>query len=108
MPDSLVYSINRKKEDYSNRGTEVAAFTRRESGKEDYKDDYQSRGEWVNYLMGAPNGPTPNPNVKGLGIPVDMTLAFHTDAGTTPDSSIIGFLTIYSTNRDTSNFPNGQ
>lgn len=88
MPDSLVYSINEK--------------------KSDYKDDYQSRGEWVNYLMGAPNGPTAFPLVKGLSVPVDMALAFHTDAGITPDSAIIGSLLIYNTTFAPDSFPNGQ
>jgi hypothetical protein len=108
MPDSLVYILNKTKVDYSNRGKDAAAFAKREAGKDDYKDDYQSRGEWVNYLMGAPNGPKSNPNVKGLGIPVDMALAFHTDAGTTPDSTIIGTLMIYDTTFSSDAFANGQ
>jgi len=108
MPDTLVYILNKAKVDYSNRGKDAAAFAKREAGKDDYKDDYQSRGEWVNYLMGAPNGPKSNPNVKGLGIPVDMALAFHTDAGTTPDSTIIGTLMIYDTTNGPDVFTNGQ
>lgn len=108
MPDSLVYIQNKTKIDYSNRGKDAAAFAKREVGKNDYKDDYQCRGEWVNYMMGAPNGPTANPNIKGLGIPIDLTMAFHTDAGTTPDSSIIGSLMIYDTTYGPANFPNGQ
>lgn len=108
MPDTLVYLLNKQKIDYSNRGVDASLYAKRESGKNDYKDDYQSRGEWVNYLMGAPNGPSSNTNVKGLGIPVDMALAFHTDAGTTPDSSIIGSLMIYDTAKEPSKFPNGQ
>lgn len=108
MPDSLVYIQNKTKIDYSNRGKDAAAFARREMGKNDYKDDYQCRGEWVNYMLGAPNGPTGNPNVKGLGIPIDLTMAFHTDAGTTPDSSIIGSLMIYDTTYGPDRFTNGQ
>lgn len=88
MPDTLVYSLN--------------------GGKNDYNDDYQSRGEWVNYLMGDPNGPTGHRNVPGLKIPIDMALAFHTDAGLTPNDSIIGTLGIYSSVRDNGVFPNGQ
>ncbi|HAH23242.1 MAG TPA: hypothetical protein DCL77_05715, partial [Prolixibacteraceae bacterium] len=88
IPDSLVYSINKK--------------------KSDYKDDYQSRGEWVNYLMGTPNGPTGHPEVKGLNVPMDMALAFHSDAGITPDSSIVGSLMIYNTTFAPETFPNGQ
>ena len=108
MPDTLVYILNKTKVDYSNRGKDAAAFAKREAGKNDYKDDYQSRGEWVNYLIGTPNGPTANPEAKGLGIPVDMALAFHTDAGTTPDSTIIGTLMIYDTTYGSDAFANGQ
>ncbi len=108
FPDSLVYSLNRTKVDYSARGTDAALFANRESGKEDYKDDYMSRGEWVNYLMGTPNGPTKSPNAKGMGIPMDLSMGFHTDAGTTKDSSIIGTLLIYDTTFDKEIFPNGQ
>ena len=106
MPDSTVYSINRQKEDYSHRGSNAALYAARESGKEDYKDDYMSRGEWVNYLMGI-NTKTGNP-APGLHIPVDMALAFHTDAGVTPDSAIIGTLGIYNTTFGPDTFPNGQ
>jgi len=88
MPDSLVYSTNQN--------------------KSDYKDDYQSRGKWVNYLMGTSNESTVNQAVNGLNIPIDMALAFHTDAGTTPDSSIIGSLMIYNTTFASDTFPNGQ
>jgi len=108
FPDSLVYSLNRTKVDYSNRGSDAALYANRESGKEDYKDDYMGRGEWVNFLMGDPNGPTKAPHAKGLGVPMDLSLGFHTDAGTTKDSSIIGTLVIFETSFDKDVFPNGQ
>jgi hypothetical protein len=60
--------------------------------KNDYNDDFQSRGFWVNYLTG---GSVVNPNYKGLGVPIDMAFAFHTDAGFSPNDSIIGTLGIY-------------
>lgn len=62
----------------------------------------------VNYLVGAPNGPKANPQAKGLGIPVDMAMAFHTDAGIAPDSTVIGSLMIYDTTYDSPDFVNGQ
>ena len=109
MPDSLVYSINKDyNADYSVRGKDAAKFKKREIGKTDYKDDYMSRGEWVDYLIGAPAGPTKDVDAKGLGIPIDMALAFHTDAGFTPNNSIIGSLAIYSTTKGDDSFPNGQ
>lgn len=76
---------------------------------DDYKDDYMSRGEWVNWLMGAPNGPTKNRLHPGLAIPIDLVLAFHTDAGILPGDGIVGTLGIYSTDREeTRKFHNGQ
>ena len=88
MPDSIVYSLN--------------------DNKNDYNDDYQSRGEWVNYLMGNPNGPTGNPLAEGLNIPIDLAFAFHTDAGTTANDSVIGTLGIYSSERSNGQFPDGS
>lgn len=58
----------------------------------DYTDDYKCRGMWVNYLAG---GSSVLPDADGLNIPVDLSLAFHTDAGTTMNDSIIGTLSIY-------------
>ena len=66
------------------------------NGKNDYNDDYRSRGLWVNYLAGGSNV---LPDRKGLNIPVDMSFAFHSDAGTTMNDSIIGTLGIYFSNR---------
>ena len=63
-------------------------------GVNDYTDDYQCRGHWVNYLLG---GTKANPNEKGLNIPIDLAFAFHTDAGTTYNDSIIGTLGIFRT-----------
>jgi hypothetical protein len=76
MPDTLVYS--------------------RTNNKNDYVDDYQSRPEFVNYLKGAPFGPTKNRQTPGLGIPIDLSLSFHTDAGISPNDTTIGTLAIYS------------
>jgi len=61
MPDSLVFNFNRNILDYN--------------------DDYQSRAEYLNYLKGAPYGPNRNRKAKGLGVPIDLSLSFHTDAG---------------------------
>lgn len=73
-------------------------------GKNDYTDDYKSRGIWVNYLAG---GSAVNPAEKGLNIPVNIALAFHTDAGTTLNDSIIGTLGIYHTDAYNGVFANG-
>lgn len=63
----------------------------------DYTDDYKSRGLWVNWLAG---GSSMLPGREGLNIPVDLSFAFHSDAGTTMNDSIIGTLGIYSTAGD--------
>jgi hypothetical protein len=76
MPDTLVYNLN--------------------NNLDDYKDDYQSRPEYGNYLMGSPYGPNRNRGAKGLGIPIDLSLAFHTDAGISSNDTTIGTLSIYS------------
>jgi hypothetical protein len=77
----------------------------RSKSKNDYTDDYQSRALWVNYLAG---GSTVLPEKGGLNIPIDMALAFHTDAGTTFSDSIIGTLGIYMTHYNNEKFANGK
>ncbi|MDE5942276.1 MAG: N-acetylmuramoyl-L-alanine amidase, partial [Muribaculaceae bacterium] len=64
------------------------------SGINDYTDDYKCRAHWVNYLAG---GSAMLPDSAGLKIPVDMAFAFHTDAGTRDDGTVVGTLGIYST-----------
>ena len=62
-------------------------------GRHDYRDDYMSRGDWSEWISRRSRM---NPKGEGgLGIPVDLTFAFHTDAGTTPNDSLIGTLAIY-------------
>ncbi|PID62147.1 MAG: xanthan lyase [Ignavibacteriae bacterium] len=78
IDDTLVYNIN--------------------GNENDYKDDYQSRGEWVNYLKGSPSGPTKNRNAKGLMLPIDASIAFHSDAGISKSDTTIGTLSIYTIN----------
>lgn len=88
MPDSLVYSINKTKNDYN--------------------DDYQSRGAWVNYLIGESKNGESKQKIPGLNIPIDLSFALHTDAGVTVNDSVIGTLGIYSSVTDNGFFPNGQ
>ena len=61
------------------------------ASRNDYTDDYCCRGMWVNYLAG---GSQVNPKQAGLGVPLHLSLAFHSDAGVKRDS-IIGTLMIY-------------
>lgn len=90
MPDTLVYNLNQNENDYN--------------------DDYQSRAEYGNYLFGNPYGPNKNRKEKGLGVPIDLSLAFHTDAGISRSDSTIGTLSIYSLTSTDSQyvFPDGM
>ncbi|MDR1004456.1 MAG: xanthan lyase [Prevotellaceae bacterium] len=63
-------------------------------GRNDYTDDYRARGLWVNYLAG---NSASYPDGEGLRIPLDMSMAFHTDAGVTRTDSVVGTLGIYFT-----------
>lgn len=65
--------------------------------KNDYKDDFMSRGDWVEWLT---RGSSVNPKKKGMGIPVDLAFGFHSDAGITPNDSIVGTLAIYTLRSD--------
>lgn len=58
----------------------------------DYNDDYMSRGKWVNAISG---GSSRNSRHTGLNIPIDLSFAFHSDAGTFDNDSIVGTLSIY-------------
>ncbi len=66
-------------------------------GKNDYRDDFMSRGDWVEWIS---RGSAMNPSKQGLGIPVDLALGFHSDAGITPNDSIVGTLAIYTLRSD--------
>ncbi len=72
----------------------------------DYKKDLSSRGTWVNELTG---GSRVNPEAPGRRIPLDLTLACHSDAGVTPGDSIVGTLAIYTLrNENTESLPSGE
>ena len=54
----------------------------------DYTCDYAARGAWTVMMK------------EEKSIPVDLALAFHTDAGVTPSDSTIGTLAIYTLRND--------
>ena len=85
----------------------VISYTK---GLNDYTDDYTCRAQWVNWLnQGSVNAP----DSAGLGIPIDLSFAFHSDAGCKLDT-VIGTLCIYTTPFDVNSneykyeFPSGQ
>jgi len=60
-------------------GTPLELF---DDWSDDYTKDFAGRGRWVQEMTRR-------------GIPFDCSLAFHSDAGLTPDSTIVGTLGIY-------------
>ena len=72
----------------------------------EYTKEYACRGAWVQEITG---GSRVNPEASGRRIPIDLSLAFHTDAGITPNDSIIGTLAIYTLkNKGAEVFPSGE
>ena len=67
----------------------------------DYNDDFRSRARWVNYLKGGESiepALRQDTEIKGLNIPIDLSLGVHTDAGHFLSmDTIVGTLAIYST-----------
>ena len=76
-------------------------------GENDYKDDFMSRGDWVEWIS---RDSRVNPKkTGGLGIPIDLSFGFHTDAGVTPNDSIVGTLAIYTYRSDgKTELPSGE
>lgn len=65
-------------------------------GSNDYNNDINARSASVNYLSG---GSIYNPQrPDGLKVPLDLTVAFHTDAGVRENDDFVGSLGIYMTN----------
>lgn len=69
-------------------------------GKDDLSDDINVRSRTINYLSG---GSVFNPDEQGLGVPFEMSMALHSDAGFKTDDRIVGTLGIYTTD-----FNNGE
>ncbi len=71
---------------------------------DDYRDDYMSRAHWVNWLMG---GSERLPDSTGMGVPVDMAFAFHSDAGAKFGDETVGTLGIFFTRENGGRFEGG-
>lgn len=75
-------------------------------GNNDYGDDYMCRGTWVDWISG---GSRMNRKADGLGIPIDLSFAFHTDAGIAARDTTVGTLTIYtSASEGKTELPSGE
>lgn len=78
----------------------------KDAGTNDYNDDLRARGNMLNWLAG---GSAYLPGV-GKGVPFELSLAVHSDAGVQRDNSIHGTLGIFTTvdGRSQANFPEGM
>lgn len=66
------------------------------AGADDYKDDINVRSLMTNYIGG---GSCYMPALSGLGVPIELSLAVHSDAGYAADGmGLIGSLAICTTN----------
>lgn len=64
-------------------------------GDNDYNNDINARSAAINYLSG---GSVTNPTREdGLKVPLDISVAFHTDAGVNTDDAFVGSLGVYMT-----------
>lgn len=60
----------------------------------DYNNDIYSRSAAVNHLMGSSIYAKDS---AGLGVPIDVSVAFHTDAGVKTNDDLMGTLSVYMT-----------
>lgn len=69
-------------------------------GTSDYNEDINTRSLMTNYLSG---GSAYNPDQEGRGVPFEVTMALHSDAGYKKNDGIVGSLAIH-----TSDYNNGR
>ena len=76
------------------------------NGQDDYADDINVRSYMTNWLGG---GSRYMPNLEGKKVPIELSLAVHSDAGYAKDfSSLTGSLSIYTTNHHDGLLNNGE
>lgn len=80
-------------------GMPYSVYSGRE-GNNDMADDINVRSRMINYLAGKSLF---NPSEEGLGVPFEMSMALHSDAGFSLKDEVVGSLGIYTTD-----FNNGQ
>ena len=80
---------------------EYAGFPRfvydTKDGHNDYADDINVRSNALNYLAG---GSCYVPDTTGLHVPMELSIAFHSDAGWFKENKSFGTLAIYTINGD--------
>ena len=75
------------------------------NGESDYRDDVNCRPHAVNYLSG---GSVYNPDTSGLAVPLELSFGFHSDAGYSPEDSVVGSLGVVTTDNDKDTLATGR
>ena len=75
------------------------------NGGDDYRDDINSRSYAVNYLSG---GSVYNPDTTGLGVPLELSFGFHSDAGYSVGDSLVGSVGVVTTEFNGDTIESGQ
>ena len=85
-------------------GMPYSVYSSRE-GTDDYADDINVRSNMTNYLAG---GSPFLPDTTGLCVPIELSLAIHSDAGYAKDGTgLIGTLAVATTNYNNGKLPTG-
>ena len=73
-------------------------------GQNDYTDDVNCRSIMLNHLA---KGSCYLPSDSGLHVPIELSVALHTDAGRMPEQQMVGHLGIYTTAEQEQVYPSG-
>ena len=76
-------------------GAPYSVYSTKE-GTNDYADDINARGHGINHIARG-SVFMPNDTLPGLGVPLELALGVHTDAGLRNNMDIIGTLGVYTT-----------
>lgn len=74
-------------------------------GENDYRDDINSRSLALNWLSG---GSVYNPDTLGLGVPLELSFGFHSDAGYSVGDSVVGSVGVVTTAFNGDTIESGQ
>ena len=74
-------------------------------GENDYRDDVNSRSLALNWLSG---GSVYNPDTLGLGVPLELSFGFHSDAGYSVGDSVVGSVGVVTTAFNGDTIESGQ
>ncbi|MCR5780000.1 MAG: N-acetylmuramoyl-L-alanine amidase [Bacteroidaceae bacterium] len=74
------------------------------NSENDYAEDINVRSHTINYLA---RGSEYQPGDSGLHVPIEMSIAVHSDAGASAEDNIIGTLGIYTTAHEDGIYPSG-